>query len=487
MNRFFKRAKKPGFAGDVLKLISGAAFAQGLTILASPFLTRLYAPEDFGLLALFLSITSIINVIACLRYELAIMLPDSDKEAANLLGVSLCFVILISILTVPIVWLGGPIILDLLKTPQLSAYLWLVPPMVFFNGVFLALNYWNSRTKNFGNLSIARVLQAIGTTGTQLGAGYTSYANGGSLVGASVFGSAVSTLVLGGQIWRDNGAWLKSYINLQGMIAGLKRYYKFPVFGIWSGFMNTVSVQLPTLILASFFSSNVVGYYSLSYRLLGLPMGLIGNAFGQVFYQRAARAKAENTLNLTVEKNFRYLLSLGMLPFLLLTIIGNDIFIVFFGDKWAEAGVYTQILSLWTFFVFIGSPISTLSSILERQEIGFIFNIILLFSRFISLFIGGLIGNVRIGLILFSLTGIVAWIWLTLWLTSQAGVKVKKCFNLLTMNFIYCLPFTLPILFAKWWFNFNHIILMILAIIVCLIYYPLILLQLQNKNLNNLS
>ena len=55
----------------------------------APVLTRLYGPEAFGFLALFTSITSIIGVVACMRCELAIMLPKTDEEAANLLGLSL--------------------------------------------------------------------------------------------------------------------------------------------------------------------------------------------------------------------------------------------------------------------------------------------------------------------------------------------------------------------------------------------------------------
>jgi O-antigen/teichoic acid export membrane protein len=92
--------RRSSFAGDVLKLVSGTVFAQVLSILASPFLTRLFAPEAYGVLALFTSVTSILGVIVCLRYELSIM-PERDKDAANLLGVSLIFALLISMLTVP--------------------------------------------------------------------------------------------------------------------------------------------------------------------------------------------------------------------------------------------------------------------------------------------------------------------------------------------------------------------------------------------------
>ena len=77
------------FATNVLKLVTGSVFAQGLGVLVVPIVTRLFAPEAFGVVALFASITGILGVVACLRYQLAIMLPKTDEDAANLLGVSL--------------------------------------------------------------------------------------------------------------------------------------------------------------------------------------------------------------------------------------------------------------------------------------------------------------------------------------------------------------------------------------------------------------
>ena len=66
------------FATDTLKLVTGTTLAQIISVLASPLVTRLYGPEAYGLLALFNLITSIIGVIACMRYELAIMLPKIE-------------------------------------------------------------------------------------------------------------------------------------------------------------------------------------------------------------------------------------------------------------------------------------------------------------------------------------------------------------------------------------------------------------------------
>jgi hypothetical protein len=99
-----------------------------------------------------------------MRYELSIVLPDNDREAANLLGVSLCFSILIAVLTVPIIVFAGPQVLQWVRMPELAPYLWLIPITVFIHGVFTALNYWNTRTKHFTRLSIARVTSAVTST-----------------------------------------------------------------------------------------------------------------------------------------------------------------------------------------------------------------------------------------------------------------------------------------------------------------------------------
>ena len=161
-------ARSSSFAADVLKLVTGTTIAQVITILAAPVITRLYGPEAFGLLTLFASITSIIGVVACMRYEMAIMLPKTDEEAANLLGLCLLCVAVVSGLTVPALYFGGDAILSMLRAPGLEPYLILVPVFVFISGVFLALNYWNSRTKHFGRLSVARITSSLAAA---LGAG----------------------------------------------------------------------------------------------------------------------------------------------------------------------------------------------------------------------------------------------------------------------------------------------------------------------------
>jgi len=70
---------------SVLALVGGTTLAQALSFLFSPIQTRLFSPEVFGELSVFTSITGIVGIIICLRYELAIVLPKDDDEGFALL------------------------------------------------------------------------------------------------------------------------------------------------------------------------------------------------------------------------------------------------------------------------------------------------------------------------------------------------------------------------------------------------------------------
>jgi O-antigen/teichoic acid export membrane protein len=464
------------FAGNISKLITGSVLAQGLGVLVAPIVTRLFAPEAFGVAALLASITGIIGVIACLRYELSIMLPKTDEEAANLFGLSLFFVLIITGISALIIFLAGDLIVNMLNSPELKKNLWLIPVSVFVSGVFLALNYWNSRTKHFGRLSIARLISSIFAQSTRLGAGYAGFASGGVLIGSGILGQLVSTFFVGSQVWRDDRHLFKASIRWEKMIAGLRRYKKFLIYGTWSALFNTGSYQLPALLLSFFFSPKIVGFYALGITVLSLPMSMVGGAISQVFFQKASEAHNRiGNLSQVVEEIFKRLVSLGIFPILLLTLIGKDIFIVAFGEPWAEAGVYMQILGLWIFFRFISSPLSTLFAVLEKQSYGLFFNGLLFCTLAASLIVGGTMDDARLALFLLGGTGVACYGFLSFWLISKAGASILQALCHIAKYSIYCSPMLIIIAFAKYSLGVQEIGLLLMALCSLIVYYSFLI------------
>ena len=83
--------QRSSFFSNVLKLVSGTTLAQAITILTAPIISRLFAPEAFGVLNVFTSLIGIVAIVICLRYEYAIMLPEDNTDAINIFA--LCLVI----------------------------------------------------------------------------------------------------------------------------------------------------------------------------------------------------------------------------------------------------------------------------------------------------------------------------------------------------------------------------------------------------------
>jgi lipopolysaccharide exporter len=420
--------KKRGssFRGDVLRLVSGTALAQLIVLAATPLLTRLFAPEAFGVAAMFMALTGVAGVVACLRYELAIVLPESDREAANLLALSLLTALVVSVVVLIVTWFFGPLILQWLNMSELVPYLWLVPVYVLVHGVFLGLNYWNTRTKHFKRLAASRVAGSIATATGSLSVGFLGHATGGVMVAAQVGGQAIAAAALGGQIWRSDRRFIYSNLDWQEMFRGLSRYRKFPLLSSWPALMNSLSWQLPALMLGVFFNPVVVGMYALGLRLFQTPMSLVSGAVSQVFYRHAAETKDTGQLPMVVGSLYRQLLSLVLVPCLVLMLIGQELFGFVFGSQWREAGLYAQILAPWAALWFTSSPLSVVYIALEQQEKEAFIQSIILGTRAAALTLGGLIGNPLIAIALLSATGLVAYGYLLNKVFQSSGVERRK-------------------------------------------------------------
>lgn len=458
------------FIFNTLIVIGGTSIGALITIIATPIITRYFTPDAFGIFAVFSSFVSIISIVACMRYENAIMLPRSDDDAFNIFAACLLLAFLLSVLLIPILWFFQSEIITLFKLPSLGSYILIVPFMVFMNGVFNTFYYWNTRTKNFKRLAGARITNSVVTNGSQLGGAFLGFVTAGGLIIGIILGTFSSIVVLSVQIWKNDIPILKSSLGWKSMVSGLKRYRNFPIYDTSSAFLNSLSWQLPVFMLAAFFSPTIVGYYSLGLMALFFPLTLIAGSLSQNFFQKAVEAKEEGTLGRLVERVFEVLVTLGLYPIFLLTLVGANVFIVIFGPNWGEAGVYIQILSIWAFVWFVSSPLSGVFGVLEKQAYGLKQNIAIISTRFVSLLIGGLLGNPQIALGLFAGTGILMYGYMNWSIMHFAGSSLQFVKTTLIKNFILFIPAGTLIIFIKFLTGNNYIITFA-TILVLLTYY----------------
>ena len=402
------------FARGVGVLVGGTAGAQLLTVLAAPLLTRLYSPEDFGLLAVYASLLTLIGVISSLRYELAIPLPEDDGEAANVAALSLILVGINSLLSGVLVWQLGPAIADALGVPALASYLWLLPVGVLIGGAYTVFNYWAIRAKRFSTIAGTKLRQTIATIAIQLAA----FKLGGiALLYAQVAGQSIGTTSLGRTALVSAGF---RQVTWGGIVMVAVRYRRFPIFSSWEALVNNVANQLPAILFASFFGPVFVGLYALSHRVLLLPMTVVGAAIDQVFLSNAPTAYRSGTLGALVHKLHFTLSSTAIPPALLIIFLGQELFAFAFGETWIGAGEVAQWMAPWIYFQFVSSPISTVFAVRERLREALLFQVISLIARFAAILVGVWIGDFITAIAIFSVTSGLCYIGLLFWTVMLA-------------------------------------------------------------------
>ncbi len=421
-----------GFVGNVVTLISGTTIAQVLGVVIAPVLTRLYSPADYGVFATYGSIIYIMGVVSCFRYELSIVLPEAEEDAANLFVLSIAVACCMSLTSLAAVAFSRHWFAHILGVPQLASWLWVLPLGLLASGVFQALNYWSTRRKQFSRLARRQVAQSLVNAGSQISAGALFNPGAGGLIGGFALGQFVATGHLAWQVFRGEGRFFRQSFSKIRLVELARRYDKFPRFSVITALLNTMSNQLPGLMFASFFGPAVLGLYSLGQRMFAAPMGVVGQAIGQALYPRAAEChNSSGDLRAMILRCYRHLGTLVFVPALLLFIGGPWFFGIVFGPRWAAAGKYMRYILPWMTVAFVVSPSTFVFEILNKQDFKLVYEVVLLLGRIAAVLGGALIlKNAEWSIILFSGVGLVANLYLAfvidrLLASNHSGYYVK--------------------------------------------------------------
>jgi O-antigen/teichoic acid export membrane protein len=459
------------FLSNLLKLFSATLVGQLLGFIVTPVLSRLYSPADFGIYQLFFSIVSLISIIACFSYHNAINLPKKDEDGAGIVLLCLFLITITSVVSLVFFFVFSGYIEYVLNAPGLSHYLFLVPLAVLCNSVAYVLVFWLSRKDDFGTIAKANLTSSFSGKGVSVASGMISPSPFGLIFG-TIINDATIAIMAARRTLADFP--LFKNISTEKIRNVAYRYKKFPKYNAISNFANTAGGSSTPFMLALFFTPAIVGFYALAYLVINVPTKLVGNALATVFFQRASVEKnLTGTVKNIVAAVHTRLISIGMFGCLVVVIIGPELFGLVLGDRWSTAGLYAQILTPWFFVMFISLPLLSIYNVLEQQQINLGFNILLLLSRIVVLYIGGILGDPVIGMILLSSTGVIFWSWMNLYTLKIAGVEVHGAMSEIIRYLVFGVLVCLPLILAKIFSVPSHFLILI-AIILSAVYYPVI-------------
>ena len=374
-NRIKNKELKSEFNRNVLTLMTGTTIAQAIPIAITPILTRLYTPEDFGVFAIFIAITSIFTVIVNGRYELAIMLPQKDEDAINIAALGLLISICFSLLFLALIIFFNTSITNFLGNKEISYWLYLMPFVIFISGAFNVLKYLNIRKKLYKEIAKTDINKSISISIIMTVYGFIKSGATGLILGriiSQIFGN----LSLAKNIPQKYDI---KKIKKFKIIKMAKKYKKFPKFSIWAGLANSSSRELVKIFISYIYSIKTLGFYFLPERVLGAPSVFISDSMGKIFFQQASNEKAKTGYaKKTFVNTLKKLSIISIVIFSILFFIIEDVFILVFGENWSVSGTYAKILIPLFCIRFVVSPLSLMSFIFNKNEIEMLWQFTLL-------------------------------------------------------------------------------------------------------------
>lgn len=358
---------KSDFFKSILVLTSGTVMAQVVSYLATPFITRLFTPEEMGELGVFLRITAFITAIATARFELTLPLPKSNFHAFQLFRLSLR-ITLVTLFFSFLIGVGYWMWTDF--DLHIIWYILMIVLTAFFM-IFRNISVnWAIRNQAFRNISISGVIGSIVTNGSKILAGIFKFEVVGLIV-STILGAAAATVVFTSNYWKQRKQF-GFQRSTKKMRVLAKQYREFPKVNLPHILIDNARELLIAFFVVEFFDQAIFGSYDHSFRMLKLPLVMVGAGIGQVFYNRCSKMFSQHeAIYPLLRKTTLILTGLSFLPFAIIFFFGEPLFVFVFGEQWAYSGHISEIIAPWLMVNFIASPTSTIPMVIGRQRLFF--------------------------------------------------------------------------------------------------------------------
>jgi O-antigen/teichoic acid export membrane protein len=369
---------------NIALLFTGTGIAQVIPFVASIWLARLYTQTDYGDLSVFMAITSIVGVIAALRYDCTIMLPKEKSDAQNLFALCVFNSLIIGFLSLIIILLFRPFFLAKLNLSNDSS-LFLIPIMVVSTGIYLSFDNWFNRNGAFKKTATGKVIFSLVSNGAKILLGIAGVALG--LIYGTVIGNIVLICILFCLLGSNEIRQFRVAVTWVKMKKMFVEFRDFFIYDAPGALLNTLSnIGLP-LLIAYFYSVEYAGIYFFANTLIRQPIGLLSTSVSQV-YKNEANKLYLNTRNELLKFTVKIQKTIFCLIFpilVIMSIIGGTVFGFVFGNQWVESGDMIKYFAIFVLFNANYAPISSIGDILRKQKFLLFFNLSLVVSQVVLL------------------------------------------------------------------------------------------------------
>ncbi|MCI8547855.1 MAG: oligosaccharide flippase family protein [Bacilli bacterium] len=349
----------------ITKLTFGSLIAQAIAILISPITTRIYTPEQLGVYTLLLTVVTLFGPVLSAKIEMAIVTEKEEEKIYPIIVLSAIMCIILSIITIILYTIY--IIITNQFNKEYILYLIIIFVYLVITGFSNILISYNNRNKDYEIISTVYVIRTIIQNLGLVVFGIMKFSIIGMLISqvvGSLFGLRKQSEKL-----IPNWNKLKS-VKKEDLKKVLKNNYKLILYTTPATLCNSGSYSLINFFITALYGATIFGYYSISFRILGIPLSLVSTNVSKVFFERASNEiNQTGKFNNTFKKISLLLLMIAIPMIVLLVLLAPFICKIVFGEEWIIAGQYIQILVFMFGIRLVVSAISPALVIAKKQDV----------------------------------------------------------------------------------------------------------------------
>ena len=410
-------------ARHFMTLFSGRLVAQIILIISTPILTRLFAPEDFGLIALVSSITQVPMILLMGRLDHAIPQSRDDAEAGRLVALSLCWASVMTVICLFGALASGAWLARRYQQPQLQLIL-LASISLFMPAALAQLGkQWAAYRERHGVTASADVILTAVRRLSPMSMYHVWGAGPWPLFIGQAAGVLASALTFTSRLGRDVISCLT--FNPRMLWETLVTYRNFPLFLGSSSLFDILAWSALSILIGDFFGLEAVGWFGQTHALLFLPISLLNQSSTNIFYPRLAQARGdaqEMGRLLTSMVNLSF--DLGLYPLLILLPLAPSLWGLLLGESFYTSGEIAQVLIPMGVANVIFSPVSVAINVFHKQRAYFWQSISLNMARTGALYMGCLTSDLLIALGAYAALTTISRVGQLYWLLALGDVSL---------------------------------------------------------------
>lgn len=388
IKKIWQGRKNSRYFKSLAVLTGGTLLGTVFTAIYQVAQTWIYAPEAIGVYVFLTTVPLMFIAVPALRYDIAIVVEKDERKAMALVKLSGILTLAVSLLVTLFyglyIWFF---------CGEYRQYLYVLPfafLIVFGYGINNLLNAYNNRCDDYKMISrkfvVRSAVQRLGMVVSGVIVVYLIKMESLSVLAMIIpyslglfvgVRNQASTLLARKEEIRS--------VTVAEMKAAAKLHKNQPLFSAPALFVNSFSYSSITLIIEKLYDTSVIAYYSISNRVLGMPISLISGNVARVFIADAAKEYAKTGgFRKAFKKTFGFLLALAIPMFVAIYFLAPPVCGWLLGDGWEVAGEYIKILSVMFAFRLVGTSLSQVLAVCNKQSLELYINLGLLAAAVLS-------------------------------------------------------------------------------------------------------